>query len=143
MLSLTVPLLAILRFGPRLWLSATVVKARICDSYVLKYLEANQGAEIVTSIDAGLRQALPYHLLTEARHRMSALLLPPPRRLNITPGIWSDAFRLWNRPTAWRRKSRTLLESYLREHRLGPYDLCPCGSYEKVKFCCQAALEQP
>jgi hypothetical protein len=112
-------------------------------SYVLKYLEANQGAEIVASIDASLRQALPYNLLDEARRRMSALLLATPSRLNITPGIWSDASRLWNGPAAWRLKSRIRLESYLREHRLGPYDLCPCGSYEKVKFCCQAALEQP
>jgi hypothetical protein len=132
----------LLRFGPRLWLSATVARAQICD-HALKYLEANHGAEIVTSIDAGLRQALPNSLLTEARHRMSALLLATPSRLNVTPGIWSDASRLWNGPAAWRLKSRTLLESYLRQRRLGPYDLCPCGSYEKVKFCCQAALEHP
>jgi hypothetical protein len=111
-------------------------------SYVLKYLEANQGAELEASINASLRQALPYSLLAEARRRMSALLLATPSRLNITPGIWIDASRSWNGPAAWRLKSRTGIEAYLREHRLGPYDLCPCGSYEKVKFCCRAALEQ-
>jgi len=133
--------------NPAIW--ATIMAFRVSSegtslrSYVLKYLEANQGAEIVASIDAGLRQALPNNLLDEARHRMSALLLATPGRLNITPGIWSDASRLWNGPAAWRLKSRSRLEGYLRERRLGPYDLCPCGSYEKVKFCCQAALEQP
>jgi hypothetical protein len=133
--------------NPQIW--ATIIVFRGSSegtnlrSYVLKYLEANQGAEIVASIDAGLRQALPFNLLNEARQRMSALLLATPSRLNITPGIWSDASRLWNGPAAWRLKSRMRLEDYLREHRLGIYDLCPCGSYEKVKFCCQAALEQP
>ncbi|MGA2737947.1 MAG: hypothetical protein ABSG65_10910 [Bryobacteraceae bacterium] len=87
-------------------------------SYVLKYLEANQGAEIVASIDASLRQALPCNLLDEARRRMSALLLAAQSRLNIILGIWSDASRLWNGPAAWRLKSRSRLEDYLREHRL-------------------------
>jgi len=112
-------------------------------SCVLKYLEANQGAEIVASVDASLRQALPYRLIDAARQRMSALLLARPGGLGVTPGIWSDASRLWNGPSAWRSRSQILLDSYLREHRLGPYELCPCGSCEKVRFCCQAALEQP
>jgi len=112
-------------------------------SCVLKYLEANQGAEIVASVDASLRQALPYRLIDAARQRMSALLLARPGGLGVTPGIWSDASRLWNGPSAWRSRSKILLDSYLREHRLGPYELCPCGSCEKVRFCCQAALEQP
>jgi hypothetical protein len=111
-------------------------------AYVHKYLEANQGAEIVAAIDAGLRQALPSRLLDEARGTMSALLLASRVVMGVTPGIWSDADHLWSGPAAWRAGTRARLDNYLREQKLGPYDLCPCGSYEKVKYCCQAALEQ-
>jgi hypothetical protein len=111
-------------------------------SYIIKYLEANQGAEIVAAIDASLRQSLPYKLLGEARQRMSSLLLATTHKLSVTPGIWSDSFRLWNGPEAWRLRSKIRFESYRREHGLGAYDLCPCGSFEQVKFCCQIALER-
>jgi hypothetical protein len=107
---------------------------------VLRCLQANQGAEIAASIDASLRNALPTQVLAEARTAMSALLLASRGTISVTPGIWSDAFRLWDGPAAWRKKAKTRLESYLRESALGPYDPCPCGSCEKVKFCCQAAL---
>jgi hypothetical protein len=112
-------------------------------SYVTKYLEANQGAEIAASIDASLRQALPYSLLDQSRSRMSALLLATRLGLPVTPGIWSDASRIWNGPVAWRARARGRLEAYLLKHAIGPYDLCPCGSFEKVKFCCLDALQQP
>jgi hypothetical protein len=103
-------------------------------------LLANQGAEIVAAIDASLKRALPRKVLTEARRAMSALLLASNSKLGITPGVWSDAHDLWNGPAAWRSMTRTRLEGYLRERRLGPYDLCPCGSCEKIKYCCQAVL---
>jgi hypothetical protein len=110
--------------------------------YVNKYLLANQGAEIVAAIDASLHQALPPRMLTDARRAMSALLLASNAELGVTPGIWSDVYERWNGPVAWRSRVRARLANYLRERKLGPYDLCPCGSYEKVKYCCQAALEQ-
>src|ERR1022692_1453773 len=107
---------------------------------VLRYLQANQGAEIAASVDASLRNALPTRTLDEARAAMSVLLIAARSTISVTPGIWSDAFRLWDGPAAWRNKARTRFESYVREAGLSPYDLCPCGSCEKVKFCCQSAL---
>jgi SIR2-like domain len=110
--------------------------------YVNRYLLADQGAEIVAAIDASLCQALPPRLLTEARSAMSALLVASRTHVAVPPGIWSDSYHLWNGSVAWRSRARTRLANYLREHNLGPYDICPCGSYEKVKYCCQAALAQ-
>jgi len=130
--------------SPNVW--RTILKFRDTDAgsglrgCVNACLLANQGAEIVAAIDASLKRALPARILTEARRAMSALLLASNNKLGVTPGIWSDAYGLWNGPAAWRSMTRTRLESYLRELRMGPYDLCPCGSYEKVKYCCQAEL---
>lgn len=109
-------------------------------AHVHRYLQANEGAQIVAAIDASMRQALPSRVLTEARIAMSALLVTSNTSFGVTPGIWSDAHRLWDGPTAWRLRARARFESYLGEHKLGIYDLCPCGSYEKVKYCCQTAL---
>jgi hypothetical protein len=119
----------------------TSVGSRLRDN-VTKYLLANQGAEIVAAIDTSLHQALPHKLLQEARSAMSALLLTSNIKLGVTPGIWNDANPLWNGPAAWRSRAQARLANYLRDHKLGPYDLCPCGSCEKVKYCCRAALEQ-
>jgi hypothetical protein len=126
---------AILRFR------ATSAGSNLRD-HVNRYLLANQGAEIVAAIDASLHQALPRKLLTEARRAMSALLLASNAEFGVTLGIWSDVCERWNGPAAWRARTRARLANYLREQKLGPYDLCPCGSYEKVKYCCQPALEQ-
>jgi hypothetical protein len=111
-------------------------------AYVHKYLQANQGAEIVAAINASLRQALPPNLLTDARQAMCALLLASNTTIGVTPGVWSDADLLWDGPRVWRLRARAPFDAYLREQKLGHYDLCPCGSYEKIKYCCQAALAQ-
>ena len=119
----------------------TSVGSKLRDD-VTRCLLANQGAEIVAAIDTSLHQALPPRLLKEARSAMSALLLASRIKLGVTPGIWSDASLRWNGPAAWRSRAQARLANYLRDHKLGPYDPCPCGSFEKVKYCCQAALEQ-
>ncbi len=107
---------------------------------ILKRLMNNEGAEIVPSIDASLHQALPAGILNEARREMSALLLANGNR-QVVPAIWSDSRMLQEGPLMWRRKSRERLISFLAKAGLGQYDPCPCGSFENVKFCCLAALD--
>lgn len=107
---------------------------------LLRLLMKNEGAEIVPSIDASLRQALPAAILNEARKAMSALLLANGRR-PVVQAIWSDSRILEEGPSMWRKKSRQRLAAFLQDSGLGDYDDCPCGSYEKVKFCCLAALD--
>jgi hypothetical protein len=125
---------AILRF--RLTAAGTNLRA-----FVREQLEANQGAEIVASIDAGSRQAVPSRLLAEARGSMSALLMVRNRQIGVTPGILCDLYKLWDGPAAWMKRSKQGFEKFLRQNQLGPYDPCPCGSNEPVKFCCRATLD--
>jgi hypothetical protein len=105
-------------------------------------MEANAGAELVASVDGGLRQALPSRLLQEARDEMSALLLVTGSQTGITPAVWNDAPHVFDGPALWRKRTNLRFKQYLLDHHLGPYDRCPCGSYEKVKFCCEPPLIQ-
>ena len=109
-------------------------------SSVMRYLESNAGAEIAVALDAGLRASLPVRVLEQSRTAMSALLTAD--RITLpTTAIWSDRSRLWDGQGAWRKATGERFGVYLKEKNLGPYDLCPCGSFEKVKHCCRAALE--
>lgn len=101
---------------------------------VLTRLIRNDGAEIIPSMDASLRSALPASVLTPARREMSALLVANGVS-HVVPAFWSDSILLQSGPETWRRGARQRLTTYLDKHGLGVYDPCPCGSYESVKFC--------
>lgn len=130
-------------FQPNVWESITrfrnVNDGVVLRSNVMKYLESNAGAEIAAALDGGLRSTIPSNVLERSAQAMSALLTAE-SALFPTNAIWSDASRLQDGPALWRKGSRARLTAYLREKQLGPYDLCPCGSHDKVKHCCHAAL---
>ncbi|MGO9254755.1 MAG: SIR2 family NAD-dependent protein deacylase [Bryobacteraceae bacterium] len=104
-----------------------------------KRLLSNEAAEIVPAIDSSLRQVLPTGVMQSARRQLSALLISG--RHDVVPAIWNDSTLLENGPAAWRRMSKQRLLDLMAAQRVAPYDDCPCGSYERAKFCCLAALE--
>jgi hypothetical protein len=107
---------------------------------VAQRLAADDGSQIVTAINAGLSQALPSSILQRARDQFSGLFIPRSTFSVNMPVVWGDLHNSEERIARWRKRSRTLLDEELRRHKLGPYDECPCGSGEKLKFCCQNAL---
>lgn len=107
---------------------------------VVQRLAADEGSQIVTAINAGLHQAIPSSVLQKARDQLSGIFIPCNPLPILTPAVWGDLRNSDARIAGWRKRSRALLEEELKRQNLGPYDSCPCGSGEKLKFCCQAAL---
>jgi hypothetical protein len=129
---------------PRLW--DVVIKFRETSSgvdfrrEVFKRLRKNDAAEIVPAIDSNLKELLPTKVMHAARTEFSTLLTATGIR-RVVPAIWNDLVLLQDGPAAWRKVSRQRLKEFLRRNQIGPYDDCPCGSYDRVKFCCLPALE--
>ncbi len=106
---------------------------------VAQRLEVDEGGKIVIAINAGLRQALPMSVLEKARDQLSGLFVPRETIPRLLPAFWGDLRNADARIGRWRKRSRALLDEECKRRSLGPYDACPCGSGEKLKFCCVGA----
>jgi hypothetical protein len=107
---------------------------------VAQCLATDDGGQLVTTINSGLRQALPPSVLQNARDHLSGLFVPRNPVSVLAPAVWGNLSNSEVRIAGWRKQSRTMLEEEARRQKLGPYDECPCGSGEKLKFCCRDAL---
>jgi hypothetical protein len=104
---------------------------------VFNHLETNEGAEFVAAVNGALRSTIAIDLLERARETFATLHLSA----NCMPVISSqgdqaDPFKLW------RKRSSEILRTYCNAHNLKPYDVCPCGSGDKLKFCCGILFSQ-
>lgn len=107
---------------------------------VAQRLETNEGGLLAASVNAGLRQAIPPAVLQSARDQLSGLFEPRGQIAKLTPAVFGDLRNSDACIAGWRRRSRTILDSECKRLGVGPYNTCPCGSGEKLKFCCLAAL---
>lgn len=107
---------------------------------VAQRLATDNGSEIITAINAGLNQAIPIQVLQKARDQLAGLYIPRNPTHGILPAVWGDLRNSDARIAGWRKRSRAMLEEETKRQKLGPYDSCPCGSGESLKFCCQNAL---
>jgi hypothetical protein len=107
---------------------------------VAERLAKDEGSEVFASINAGLRQALPSKVLQNARDQLSGLFVSQRSTTTISPAIWGDLRNADSRIEGWRKQSRARLLGVVNARKLQVYDQCPCGSGEKLKFCCMAAL---
>ena len=103
-------------------------------------LATNEGGQVTAAVNAGLREALPSCVLEQARNELSGLFLSRPTGSRISPAVWGDLRNGEDRIARWRHRSRILLEDYCKSNGVRIYDGCPCGSGEKVRFCCSSAL---
>jgi hypothetical protein len=109
-------------------------------SEVLSRLSTSDASEVTLAVNAGLREGLPKSLLQKARDRFVKLLVAPLPSSTKLPAIWNDD-RYSDRALAgWRMRSRTELISWCERLGVSQYGPCPCGSGDKLKFCCEAAL---
>lgn len=108
---------------------------------IMSHLLTNSGSEFVSSVNAGLKHNLPAHVLDKARAQLSGLLLANGRNCLITPAIWNNLSNTDEAINLWRKRSASLLREYCIKNNIGEYDLCPCGSGEKLHFCCEKAFK--
>lgn len=107
---------------------------------IFEHLKVQRSSSLVASINSGLRQAIPYETLQKANNKMSGLFQPKDFSSMTAPTIWGDLRNGNLRIAQWRVRSRSVLKEAEKELKLTPYGACPCGSGEKFKFCCYAAL---
>ena len=107
---------------------------------VAQRLATNEGGQVTAAVNAGLREALPASALQEARDQLSGLFMPRAAGPRLIPAVWGDLRNGEARIAGWRRRSRELLDDLCNTNRFGPYGPCPCGSGEKLRFCCKMAL---
>lgn len=107
---------------------------------ILARLAVNEGGELVSAINAGLRQSIPTSVLQSAQDQFAGLFIPKTQSAKIMPAVWGDLRNGDARIARWRNRSRELLNEYCTWRKIAPYHLCPCGSGEKLKFCCVEAL---
>ncbi|MGH9776429.1 MAG: SIR2 family NAD-dependent protein deacylase [Candidatus Acidiferrales bacterium] len=110
---------------------------------LLRLLAFNPGSELVVCIGGGLRSTIPPRILQEARDAMSGLLLAHSlANSKPTPAVWTDMNYSEAALARWRRRSAEEFHAYCEAASITQYDLCPCGSGEKRRFCCEEALRK-
>lgn len=107
---------------------------------VFARLAASEGSDVTVAVNAGLRNALPSTTLQKARDTFVNLLTPQRSIPNTPAVIWNDRRFAEDALVLWRRRSREMLEQYCLQNKISTYSACPCGSGEKLKFCCAEAL---
>jgi hypothetical protein len=98
------------------------------------------GAEVVASINGGLRSVIPLSVLEAARTNFAQLAIV--REEAKYPAIWYDAEYGAKALTLWRKRAAEELALICSKAGIGTYDQCPCGSGEKLRFCCSEALSK-
>jgi hypothetical protein len=111
------------------------LRARIKELLLL-----NEGTEFIASVNAGLKRNIPGRLLDQARNQLSGLLVPQAVGRPLTGAVWNNMQNSDPSLRLWRARSLSMLQDYCARNRIGPYDPCPCGSGESLRFCCLRQL---
>jgi hypothetical protein len=108
---------------------------------ILEQLKVNAGSEFISSVNAGLKRNIPFTSLDKSRRVFSALLAAESGVPRLTRAISHNQLYSDAAISFWRKRSLQELNAVCQARKIGPYDLCPCGSGEKLKFCCLEALK--
>ena len=109
---------------------------------IFQQLSLRHGGDFVTSVNAGLNKVIPSRTLQAARDQLSGFLIAEGSISALPPGVWNNIDYADKALKLWRRTSANALKEYCRAHGITTYDLCPCGSGEKLRFCCEESLSQ-
>jgi hypothetical protein len=107
-------------------------------SLIMEGLARSEGNEVATAVNAGLRQVVPTSVMHAANTKYTSLLVGGSPV--TTPALWHDAQSTEGSLNFWRKRSREEFRTVCTKLGRGPYAQCPCGSGERVKFCCSEAL---
>lgn len=108
---------------------------------IFQRLQLSEGGEAAIAINGGLQRAIPTHILQKAHDQFVRFFASPSAREQIKPIIWNDArYSDEKALSLWRKRSYAEFTEICSRLGIGRYDRCPCGSGEKLKFCCEEAL---
>ncbi len=107
---------------------------------ILQALESQAGSEFVASVNGGLKAIVPASVMEQARDQLSGLLFESSHVGQVVPAVWTNIRNSDATTAFWRARSRRMLEDHCATKGIREYDSCPCGSGEKLKFCCGRAL---
>lgn len=107
---------------------------------ILEQLSLGLGSDLVASINGGLSSVISLKTLQAAKDKFSGLNIPKVSETGSTTLVWNDIKFEENAMNLWRRRCEYEFDAFCKEDSIQPYDLCPCGSGEKVKFCCKETL---
>lgn len=102
-------------------------------------LSMSQGSEFAASVNAGLRQSVPFRVLDRAKNQLSFLLTNATPAIP-TPAVWGNVWHSDRATMFWRAKSRTILLQLCKVRGISKDDNCICGSGEKLRLCCVQPL---
>jgi len=109
---------------------------------VLQALSTSAASDVVVAINGGLRSTLPARVLQEARDGLAQLLINKGNQLPTLPCLWNNTMYSGQVLALWHAESARLLQGHCRKLGITAYDPCPCGSGEKLKFCCLEPLRR-
>ena len=105
---------------------------------VLAHLAGSNGADVAASINGGLSKIVGPTALEAARGTFAKLCITTGQM--AYPAAWFDQTHSDQALGLWRKRSIVELQGIIRRLGIKPYDTCPCGSGENLKFCCMDAL---
>ena len=108
---------------------------------VMEQIAVSAGAEVHSSVNAGLRQLLPSRVMDQARSQFVNLYVSPTNLLQPKTVLWNDIRSADQALRLWRERSLRELTAICHEADISQYDPCPCGSGERLKFCCEESLK--
>ena len=108
---------------------------------VMRQIAASEGAEVHASVNAGLRQLLPSSVMDQARRQFVNLYISPTNLQQPRAMLWNDTRSADQALRLWRERSLRELTAICHEAGISQYDPCPCGSGERLKFCCEESLK--
>lgn len=108
---------------------------------MMEQIAVSAGAEVHSSVNAGLRQLLPSRVLDQARSQFVNLYVSPTNLLQPKTVLWNDIRSADQALRLWRERSLRELTAICHEADISQYDPCPCGSGERLKFCCEESLK--
>ncbi len=105
-------------------------------------LDLGKASEFYAAINAGLRRSIGTKAMQKARDELSGLLIAEKGQPYVTPALWTNLNYSDAGLKLWKRRAAGILAEDCRKLNVGIYDLCPCGSGEKLRFCCEGALRE-
>lgn len=111
-------------------------------SEIFSHLSRSEAADAFVAVNAALREAIPLRILQSARDRFIEFRTPNSSGATSIPSLWNDQrYSDQQAIFKWRTRSRQILDAHIEALKLDHYSECPCGSGDKLKFCCEAALK--
>ena len=102
-------------------------------------LDSNDSNEFISSINGAMKQHISTSALQKASNKFREILSSEKTTL---PTILSSSEVGDNCVNLWKKRGKKMLEGICNSKGIEPYDKCPCGSGEKLKFCCHEALNR-